>query len=33
VELGDLEVLKTPVAKAGLKPVSEFGNSALRKLA
>ena len=33
VEIGDLEVLKTPIAKAGLKPVQEYGNSTLRNIA
>ena len=33
VELGDLEVLKMPVAKAGLKPVPEYGNASLRNIA
>jgi transcription antitermination factor NusG len=33
VELGDLEVLKKPVANAVLKPVPEYGYSTLRNLA
>jgi transcription antitermination factor NusG len=33
VDLGDLEVLKMPIAKAGPKPVPEYGNSTLRNIA
>jgi transcription antitermination factor NusG len=33
VELGNLEVLKTPVAKTGLKSAPEYGYSTLRNLA
>jgi transcription antitermination factor NusG len=33
VELGDLEVLKMPVAKAGLKPASGYGYSTVRNIA
>jgi transcription antitermination factor NusG len=33
VKLGDLEVLKTPVTKVGLKPVQEYGNATLRNIA
>jgi transcription antitermination factor NusG len=33
MEVGDLEVLKTPVAKPGLKQALEFGNSTWRNIA
>ena len=33
VEIGDLEVVKTPVARPGLKPAPEYGSSTLRNIA
>jgi transcription antitermination factor NusG len=33
VEVSNLEVLKIPLAKAGLKPVSEYGHASMRNIA